>query len=102
FQGGNMMLMIPGIILLPLYALIPGVVGRVIPLSQPIESAKSASRGLSMVGVMIVSFIVAGLASLCWYLGIFVWFLVAEVVGAVIIYVIFRRILKNSRWPSME
>ncbi|MFO1094859.1 MAG: hypothetical protein U0992_16380 [Planctomycetaceae bacterium] len=41
----QMLLLLPGIIVLPLVALIPNLRGGAVPLSQPIEQAKAASRG---------------------------------------------------------
>jgi hypothetical protein len=76
--------------------------GRAIPLSQPIESAKSAGRGLRMIGVMFASFALAGLASAAWQTGWFAWFLLAESVVAVGLYLILRQKVSLARWSSME
>jgi hypothetical protein len=101
-SGVNLLLLLPGVILLPLYALIPGLGGRAIPLSQPIESAKSAGRGLRMFVVMFASFALAGLASEAWQNGWFAWFLLAESVAAAALYVILRHKVNLTRWSSME
>ena len=101
-SGANLLLLLPGAIMLPLYALIPGLGGRAIPLSQPIESAKSAGRGLRMIGVMFASFALAGLASAAWQTGWFAWFLLAESVVAVGLYLILRQKVSLARWSSME
>jgi hypothetical protein len=76
--------------------------GQGVPLSQPIESAKAAGRGVRMIGVMLFSFMLAGIASAAWQYGWFVWFLAVELVVAAVIYLVLSRVIKNSRWPSME
>jgi ABC-2 type transport system permease protein len=101
-EGWRLLLLLPGLIVLPLYALVPGVIGRAIPLSQPLESAKSANRSLSMIGVMLFSAILAGIATAAWNYGWFAWFLAVEIVAAATVYVVLTRILNNRRWPSME
>jgi hypothetical protein len=101
-ESGSLLLLLPGMIVLPLYALIPGLRGHATPLSQPIESAKSAGRGLSMIGVMIPASMLAVLATLAWNHGWFAWYLAVEIAVAVAVYLFLCRILKMSRWPSME
>jgi hypothetical protein len=98
----NLALLLPGIIALPLYSLIPGLRGQVVPLSQPIESAKAAGRGLIMIVIMIISFALAGLAAFAWSQGWFGWFLGVEIVVSAGLYMVFRRTLNASPWPSME
>jgi len=98
----NLALLLPGMILLPVYALVPGLGGRAVPLSQPVESAKSAGRGLRMLAAMIIPFLVGGLAVLAWNQGWFHWFLLAETVLAAGIYMAMRLSLNSIRWPSLE
>jgi hypothetical protein len=98
----SLALLLPGILLLPLYALVPGLRGGVVPLSQPIESAKAAGRGLTMLVSMFLSIAVGGVATLAWGFGWFAWFLAAEVVVAAVLYVILRRHLNAVPWSSME
>ncbi len=42
--GRELLLLLPGLIALPVYALVPGLLGKAIPLSAPIEEGKSAGR----------------------------------------------------------
>ncbi len=104
--GGDMashsLLLLPGLIVVPLYALIPSLGGRAIPLSQPTESAKSAGRGLRMFGVMFASMALAGMASFTWAKGWFWPFLGVETVVTGALYVLLRMSLNSARWPSME
>jgi hypothetical protein len=95
-------LLLPGILALPIYALIPSVTGKGVPLSIPTDAAKAAGRGLSMIGVMLVSFALAGAAEWSWRQGWF-WRLVAvEAVAVVIFYVGLRWRLARVRWSAAE
>jgi len=58
----DLLLLVPGLLPLPVFSLIPMMGGRGIPLSQPIDAAKAAGRGLKVIGVMILAFGIAGLA----------------------------------------
>jgi hypothetical protein len=94
-------LVIPGLIALPVYSLIPEFSGAV-PLSNPVEEAKSAGRGLTMVGVMFISVAVSGIAMFSWHKGFFGWFLGVEAAIVIAIYVGLRVKLKAARWQPME
>jgi hypothetical protein len=56
-------LLLPGLIALPVYSMIPGSDGDAVPLSRAGEEAKSASRGLVMIGSALVAIVIALLAS---------------------------------------
>ena len=45
----QLILFLPGIIALPVFALVPSIGGKGVPLSLPTDAAKSAGRGLSMI-----------------------------------------------------
>jgi hypothetical protein len=94
-------LTIPGLIALPVYALIPGLCGAV-PLSKPTEEAKSAGRGVTMISVMCVSMILSGVAAFLWHVGGFWWLVGVESVGVLALYAGLRVRLKAVRWQSME
>jgi hypothetical protein len=95
-------MLLPGIIALPVFALVPGLGGKGVPLSLPTDAAKSASRGLNMILVMFVAFALAGLASLSWSQGWFWWLLLGETFLASSLYVGMRLALAKSRWASIE
>jgi hypothetical protein len=95
-------LLLPGIIALPVFALVPNLSGHGVPLSQPTDAAKSAGRGLSMMLMMFLAFGLAGLASFAWSLGWFWWLVSVEAVVAVVLYSVLRLRLVRARWPSME
>ncbi len=94
--------LLPGIIAMPVFSFVPCLRGNAVPLSQPTEEAKSAARGVTMFGAMIVSFAVAGLASWAWSGGWFTWFLLVEAAVAAAIYIAMRASLANARWPSAD
>lgn len=98
----EMPLLLPGVVALPVYSLIPGLFGRAIPLSKPIEEGKAAGRGLSMILVMFVSIGISGIASALWWQGWFWPFLLAETVVSIGIYIGMRFALANVQWTSAE
>jgi ABC-2 type transport system permease protein len=102
-QGSSHLpLLIPGIIALPIYSLIPCVGGKAVPLSLPTESAKAAGRGLSMMGVMATSAVLAAASTLAWSQGVFKWFLIVETIATLGIYTALRVWLARARWAPIE
>jgi ABC-2 type transport system permease protein len=95
-------LLIPGILVVPIYAMVPCLSGGAVPLSLPTEEAKSARRGLEMIGVMIVSGLIAVLASLTWNKGWFAWFVGVEAFLAVTVYIAMRIWAKSARWQAID
>ncbi len=98
----QLVLVLPGIISLPVYAMIPSLGGRAVPLSMPTEEAKSAKRGLTMVGVLFIAMVLSGLASWAWAGGWFWWFIAAETVLVAAAYVALHVALATARWAPME
>lgn len=95
-------LLLPGIFVIPLYAMFPCLGGKAVPLSLPIDESKSAGRSLAVLGVMLVSSAVSGLATWSWSGGWFGWLLIVEasLVGG--IYLLMNRSVAAVRWPSLE
>ncbi len=105
FLRGNsaqLVLLLPGIIALPVYSLIPCLGGNAVPLSQPTEEAKSVGRGLQMMVVMFASFAMAGISVWAHKAGFFLWFLAVEIVMVAVVYTGMRLSLGSVRWKSME
>jgi hypothetical protein len=100
--SSHLPLLLPGVIALPIYALVPCLNGGAVPLSLPTEEAKSASRGLSMMGVMLISAIVAAIATAAWAYNLFKWFLLLEILAAIGVYWGLRVWSAGARWESME
>lgn len=101
-ETSHLPLLIPGIIAVPIYALVVNLRGAAVPLSLPTEEAKSAGRGLIMVSTMFVSMALAGVSIWAWTLGWFKWFLLVEAIIVVLIYTGLRLSLANVRWATME
>ncbi len=98
----QLVLFLPGLISLPVFALIPALGGYGVPLSRPTDAAKSASRGLNMMLVMVVAFGLAQLASISWSQGWFGWLILSETVVAVGVYSILRLAVARKRWTADE
>lgn len=103
-QGLNaqILLLLPGILAIPVYSLVPALLGRAVPLSSPIEEGKSASRGLSMVLVTFLSIGLSLIAFLMWQHHWFWYFLSAEAIIALGLYLAMRHALSRLRWPPAE
>jgi ABC-2 type transport system permease protein len=98
----HLVLFLPGLIALPVYALIPCLGGKAVPLSVPSEEGKAAGRGLTMILVMMISSVLAGISAWAWSAGWLEWLLLVETIVVVIVYVILRTSLARVRWWSME
>ena len=98
----QLILFLPGIIALPVFALVPSIGGKGVPFSLPTDAAKSAGRGLNMILVMMIAFGLAELASLSWSQGWFWWLVLGETIVAVGLYSAMRLKLANVLWPSTE
>ncbi len=101
-ERSHLPLMLPGIIALPIYAMAPCLGGNAVPLSMPSEEAKSAGRGIAMIGVMLVSVVISGLATWAWSGGWFWWFVLAETILVAGLYTGKRATLASARWDSVD
>ena len=95
-------LLLPGFVALPVYSLVPGLLGKCVPLSRPIEEGKAASRSLIVFAVMIVSIFVSLIGSMLWDHGWFWPFLLAETIVSIGLYIGMRHALAKLRWKSAE
>jgi ABC-2 type transport system permease protein len=95
-------LLLPGLISLPAYSMIPASDGEAVPLSRPGDEAKSASRGLVMMGASFVSIVIAALAWWAWRTGWFWQFVAVEAAIAIFLYVGMRRSMLRLTWSSLE
>ena len=94
--------MLPGLMTLPIYSLLPCVRGKGVPLSMPTEEAKSAGRGVAMIGVVVIAMILSAMAMLAWAGAWFWWLVGGEAVLVGIIYLALYRSLASARWSPME
>ncbi len=98
----KLVLLLPGIISLPVFALVPHLGGKHVPLSVPADAAKAAGRGFLTIFIMFLAMGLAGLASLAFFQGWYWWLVFAEAILAITFYFIFRIILSQTPWPSEE
>jgi hypothetical protein len=98
----DLALLLPGAIALPVQGLIANLGGKAVPLSQPPEEAKSAGRGMLMIGVMLASMALAGISAWAWADGWFKIFLLIEALIMAALYTALRASLAASRWEPLE
>jgi ABC-2 type transport system permease protein len=98
----HLALLLPGLLTIPVYALIPSLGGKTVPFSLPAEEAKSAGRGLTMLGVMLISMALSGISLWAWNTGWFWWFVLAETIIVIGSYIGIRVSLASVRWKPME
>lgn len=99
---GQLLLLIPGLISLPVFALWPSAIGRSVPFSKPAEESKSAGRGLTMMVVMFLSMGLSGGAFFAWSGGWFAIYLAIEASVAAAAYLALRRMIGSIPWDSAE
>ena len=98
----DLLLMLPGIIALPVFAIVPCVGGRAVPLSLPPDEARGAARGALVISLVLVALALAGLTLLARRMGLFWWLVAGESVIAVGLYVVLRLKVNEARWPALE
>jgi hypothetical protein len=101
-DGSHLALLLPGVLALPVYAMIPCLGGKAVPLSQPTEEARSARRGLTMLGVIPFALLLSGLAVWSWSGGWFNWLLLVETILVFGVYGAMRANVAAARWSPME
>lgn len=98
----TVLLLLPVTIAMPLFALVPCLDGKAVPLSQPGEEAKSASRGLAMFGMTIVALAFSLVVALAWQFGWFWWLVLAEAVVVAGLYSLLNQRASWATWDSLE
>jgi ABC-2 type transport system permease protein len=98
----NLQLVLPGLIGLPLFALVPCLGGSAVPLSLPTEEAKAANRGGTIMVVMLVAFVLSGLGLWARSGGWFWWLVGVEAVGVALLYIPLRQRVDAARWSLLE
>jgi hypothetical protein len=95
-------LLLPGVIALPVFALLPCLGGKAVPFSLPTEEAKSAGRGHYIVAGMLISMALSGLGTWAWSAGFFWWLVWIETIVSVVVYGLMRSRINSVRWDSAE
>jgi hypothetical protein len=98
----HLALILPGLIALPAYAMYACLGGKGVPLSRPVDESKAAGRSFSMIGVMLSSAVLAGVAALArrggWYMNM----LGVELVLVAGMYFAMRNAVNRTRWASID
>jgi ABC-2 type transport system permease protein len=95
----QLLMLLPGIIALPIFAQLANLGGKGVPLSMPNEEAKSAGRALLMIGIIPISLAISALASWAWSTGFFWWFIAVEVIVVIVLQAVLNRTTETARWP---
>jgi ABC-2 type transport system permease protein len=98
----ELVLLLPGLLAMPLYPLFYALDPRAVPLSQPSDEANAASRGLQLVGLMIISFGLSALGAWAHAGGWLWWFLLGEALVIALLYLGLRPRLRAVKWAHEE
>jgi hypothetical protein len=95
---------LPGVILTPVYGILPALLEGAVPLSRASEEAKAANRGCLLMGSTFFSFFVAGFSIFLWSLGPnWFWpFVGIETLAVVAFGYITDAHLKHVPWRTLE
>jgi ABC-2 type transport system permease protein len=95
-------LLLPGLVAMPVFTLIPRLNGDAVPLSRPVDEARSAKRGLRFMGVIFVAMLVAGIGTWARNGGWLWQLLLVEALAVAVTCIAARRATRQIAWPSME
>ena len=95
-------LLLPGLIALPVYALIPGAIEKAVPLSKPTEEAKSAMRGAVIFILMISALALPGIGMAVRSQGFYWQFLLLESVFAAAACLGLNAVISRKAWDPLE
>jgi len=98
----QLLLLVPGLIALPVYAFVPSIGGQGLPLSQPSDAASAAGRGFFVVFSILFALALAGLTTWAWSSDWFAPFVALEAVVAAGAHLALRRSAARAAWPSLE
>jgi ABC-2 type transport system permease protein len=101
-NAAHLLLFVPGIILMPVVAMIPALLHRGVPFSLPNEESKSAGRALKMFLVVPLAMILSGLSTWAFSGNWFVWFILGELIVVIPIYALLRVVAAKLRWRPIE
>jgi ABC-2 type transport system permease protein len=97
-----LLMLIPGLLLMPVCSMIPCLSGGGVPLSLPTEEAKSAGRGVMMFGAMIGAAVVSGMAAFAKSFGWFWPFVGVELLLVLAVCRVLGAKIRSARWKPME
>ena len=100
--ASSAVMLLPGLIAMPVYALVPGAIEKTVPLSKPAEEAKSATRGAVMFVLMITALAVPGMAIGAKHFGGFWVFLLVEALLVAAICLAMSSAISRKTWDPLE
>jgi hypothetical protein len=90
----ELLLILPGLLVLPLFSMLPAIGRPFVPFCQPLEGQAHNAAGCFLLMIYMMSaVIVAGLAGWAWISGWFAWMLGAEALVAMVLTVLVRRLI---------
>jgi hypothetical protein len=98
----QLVMLLPGVIAMPVYSIIPCLGGGGIPLSRPTEEAKGAGRGILMMVAMFFSMALTGVAMLAQATGTLALFLGVETIVATVVFWLMRSSVNRQTWKSLD
>jgi ABC-2 type transport system permease protein len=98
----QLLMLLPGIIVIPVFAMIPNLGGRAVPFSLPSDEARASGRGVTMMAAIFVSMALAAIALFCQAMGWFWFYIPGLILVSASFYWIARRSITNAAWPSLE
>ena len=99
-EKARLLTLLPGIIAIPIFALMANLGGKGVPLSLPNEEAKSAGRALLMIAIIPISLALSGLTSWAWSAGLFWQFIGVEVLVVIAVHAVLSRSIERATWPA--
>jgi hypothetical protein len=99
--GTRLLLLIPGLVALPVYSMIPCESGDTVPLSAPLSAAASMDGFLTTGAVLLGGLIVAGLAAAAQYFGWFWYFVAGESLLVLVSFIGLQRSLARAAWKPV-
>jgi len=98
----QLVLFLPGLLLLPVMSLVPAALNRGVPLSLPNEEIKSAGRSMKMMVIMLLAIGISGIASATYKFGYLWWMLLAETIILLPVYVGLLVFVSRKRWKPLD
>jgi ABC-2 type transport system permease protein len=101
-KTSHLFLLLPGLIAMPVFAMVACLGESAVPLSLPTEESKAAGRGLIFLVATAATVVLAAVVTWAWSAGWFAWLILAELIIAMILYTSMRATVANARWSSLE
>jgi len=98
----SLLMLIPGLIAMPVYALLEATTDTYVILSKPSDEVRAANRGCAVMSISMLSIVLGLIAFGAWSAGLYVYFLLLEAATAVFMCVLLDQKLKKTPWRSLE